>query len=268
MTDTKRGSGSRLPQAPHVLVTGTSGAIGGALAREVRARRPGARLTLVDKAEAASVELAKELGNARLEVVDLTAVDTIPELLARIEKAAGPIDGLVNAAGFMDVRRFESFDWDGVWKLLAVDLVAPLRLFHSVVPGMVARRSGFVVNVTSMAGRVSIPGCAVYGAAKAGRSMASEVAHAELRSRGVHVVTVYPGPVASALERGARAQYAQTALARAIPLGKARSLARQVLDALEAGEARTVYPSLYRVGFEVVGIASKLALSFGPKPVD
>lgn len=258
----------RLPRAPHVLVTGTSGAIGGALAREMRARRPEARLTLLDKVEAASVELAKELGDARLEVADLAAVDAIPELCARIERASGPIDGLVNAAGFMDVRRFESFEWDSAWRLLAVDLVAPLRLFHAVVPGMVARRSGFVVNVTSMAGRVSIPGCAVYGAAKAGLSMASEVAHAELRGRGVRVLTVYPGPVASALERGARAQYAQTALARAIPMGKARALARQVLDALEAGEARTVYPGLYRVGFEAVGIASRLALSFGPKPVD
>lgn len=267
MSDTKRGKGSRLPEAPHVVVTGTSGAIGGALAREVRARRPAARLTLVDKIEPASSELAKELGAARVEVADLSAIDAIPELLARIERESGPVDGLINAAGFMDVRRFESFEWDAAWKLLAVDFVAPLRLFHAVVPGMVARASGFVVNVTSMAGRVSIPGCAVYGAAKAGLSMASEVAGSELRRRGVHVVTVYPGPVASALERGARAQYANTALARAIPMGKARELAAEVFDALEAGAARTVYPSLYRVGFEAVGIASRLALSFGPRPV-
>ncbi|MBK9001560.1 MAG: SDR family NAD(P)-dependent oxidoreductase [Myxococcales bacterium] len=253
----------RLPDAPHVLITGTSGAIGGALARELAARRPRARLTLVDKVEAPSAELARELGNARVEVADLSDVDAIPALLERV----GPVDGLINAAGFMDVRRFERFEWDAAWRLLAVDLVAPLRLFHEVSSGMLARGGGFVVNVTSMAGRVPIRGCAMYGAAKAGLSMASEIAHAELRPRGVHVVTVYPGPVASALERGARAQLRESAIARAIPMGKARALGRLVLEAVESGVPRVVYPSLYRVGFSAVGFASRVALAFGPEPI-
>lgn len=252
----------RLAEAPRVLVTGTSGAIGGAIARELRRRRPRAELVLVDKLEGPSTDLARELGGARVIVADLSDVDGVPALL----EDAGPIDGLVNAAGFMDVRRLERFDWEAAWKLLLVDFATPLRLFHASVPGMLARGSGFVVNVTSMAGRVPIRGCSMYGAAKAGLSMASEIAHAELRSRGVHVVTVYPGPVASALERAARAQLRDTPLARAIPMGKAPALARLTLDALESGEPRVVYPSLYRVGFSALGLASRVALSFGPEP--
>jgi len=253
---------ARLPARPHVMVTGSSGAIGGALALELVARRPGARLTLVDKV-APPAELARELASARVEIVDLGDVAALPALLERV----GPCDGLINAAGCMEVRRFERFEWDAAWQLLAVDLIAPLRLFHEASTGMLARGSGFVVNVTSMAGRVPIRGCAFYGAAKAGLSMASEIAHAELGPRGVHVVTVYPGPVASALERGARAQLRQSLLARAIPMGRARALSRRVLDAVEAGEPRVVYPSLYRVGFSAVGLASRVALRLGPEPV-
>src|SRR5262249_55993956 len=137
----------------------------------------------------------------------------------------GRVGGVVSWAGFMEVRRVESLPWARAYELLAVDLVAPLRLMQHCAAGMLERGRGFVVNVTSMAGRVPLKGCAFYGAAKAGLSMASEIAHAELGRRGVHVLTVYPGPVASALERGARAQYGDTRLAPAIPTGRAESLA-------------------------------------------
>ncbi|MBK7584742.1 MAG: SDR family NAD(P)-dependent oxidoreductase [Myxococcales bacterium] len=256
-----------LAEAPHVMVTGTSGAIGGGLVRELVARRPDARVTLVDRSEAASRALADDISNARVEVCDLAELDAIPELVARAERELGPIDGLINCAGYMEVRRFDRFAWEDVERLMTVDLLAPLRLFHAVVPTLLERRIGFVVNVTSMAGRVPIRGCAIYGAAKAGLAMASEIAHAELRAQGVHVVTVYPGPVRSALERGARAQFGNTALARAVPTGQALALARRVFDAVESKRARVVYPSLYRVGFDAVGLASRLALSLGPDPV-
>lgn len=71
--------------------------------------------------------------------------------------------------------------------LLAVDLVTPVALMHAAVADMVRARRGFVVNVTSMAGKVTLPGCAFYGAAKAGLSMASEIARRELGGAGVRV---------------------------------------------------------------------------------
>ncbi len=258
----------RLRDAPHVLVTGSSGAIGAALAREVRTRRPRARLSLVDLEPSVSEGLARELGGeVSVHAHDLSSLETLTELVSAAERAHGPVEGLVNCAGFMDVRPVDAVPWERAERLLRVDLLAPLRLQQACLAGMLAGSGGFVVTVTSMAGRVPVKGCAYYGAAKAGLAMASEIAHAELAPRGVHVVTVYPGPVRSALERGARAQFGASWLARGVPTGEPDALARRVLDAVEHGSRRVVYPDVYQVGFRAVGLASKLALGLGPEPI-
>jgi short-subunit dehydrogenase len=172
----------------------------------------------------------------------------------------------VNCAGFMDVRSVVGMPWERVQALLTVDLLAPLRLQQVCAAGMVARGRGHIVNVSSMAGRVPIKGCAYYGAAKAGLAMASEVARAELAPRGVRVVTVYPGPVASGLEQGARAQYPRSLAARAIPTGDPHEVALRILDALERGAARVVYPRAYALGYRAPDLASAFTLGFGPDP--
>jgi short-subunit dehydrogenase len=256
------------PLARHVIVTGSSGAIGAAIARELRRRHPGVCLTLVDRSEQPSHDLAGELGGpVEVEPFDLSEVDAIPELVARAREHQGPLDGLVNCAGFMDVRLFESSSWQAISALLTVDLVSPLRLLHACLPDLVEGASGFVVNVTSMAGRVPIKGCSVYGAAKAGLSVASEVMRVELSRRGVRVVTVYPGPITSALERGARAKFTPDPLARLIPNGQATTLAGRVLDAVERNSPRVVYPSFHAIGFHAIGLASRASLALGPWPV-
>jgi short-subunit dehydrogenase len=257
-----------LGSEPHVLVTGTSGAIGSAIARELRGRFPSAKLTLVDRERDASERLATELGGTtRVEAQDLADLDGLPALVRRSTDAQGPIEGLVNCAGFMEVRRVETFPWELAERLMKVDLLAPLRLQREVLPGMVERGHGFVVNVASMAGRLPIKGCSMYGAAKAGLAMASEVAHAELASRGVRVVTVYPGPVKSALEKGARAQFGGGRVKDAIPTGDPGRLARRVLTAIEQSSPRVVYPGLYELGFHAVGMASRATLALGPEPL-
>jgi short-subunit dehydrogenase len=166
------------------------------------------------------------------------------------------------------VRRFDAVPWDDAWRQLVVDLVAPLRLMQLCVSGMMAHGGGgFVVNVASMAGRVPLKGCAFYGAAKAGLAMASEIARSELAARSIHVVTVYPGPVASALERGARAQYGDGAVARTIPTGQPDTLARLIVDAVERRRARVIYPSLYGVAWHAGSVAARVALAVGPEPL-
>jgi 3-hydroxybutyrate dehydrogenase len=165
----------RLPLAPHVLVT-ASGAIGSAIARELRARDPERASTgRCGWRSRPSGFGASFGGEMRTKIVDLCEIDALAaRLVEQAQNELGPIDGLVNAAGFMEVQRFESMPWELVWRLLAVDLVAPLRLASACV-GSIGERRGFIVNVTSMAGRVPIKGCSVYGAAKAGLGMASEI---------------------------------------------------------------------------------------------
>ncbi|HEX6836913.1 MAG TPA: SDR family NAD(P)-dependent oxidoreductase [Polyangia bacterium] len=247
----------------HLVVTGSSGAIGGALARALRRRHPDARLTLVDVSEAPSRTLAGALGG-EVAVAPCDLADSAAALRALDEARArfGAVHGLVNCAGFMEVRRFDRTPWARAAELLAVDLVSPLALMHAAVGDMVQARRGFVVNVASMAGKVTLPGCAFYGAAKAGLSMASEIARRELGELGVRVVTVYPGAITSALEARARDQYGRTLLTRLVPTGEPDVLARKIIEALDGGRARVVYPSFYALG--LFGIAGPLALAFGP----
>jgi short-subunit dehydrogenase len=250
----------------HILVTGAAGAIGGALARALAARHPGARLTLVDLAPVD--DLARELGpRAEPRRWDLARPDAIEAALTELVDARGPVDGLVSSAGVMDVGWFAGTGWRDAQRLLDIDLVSPLRLMNLIAPGMVERGRGAIVNLTSMAGRTPLRGCSYYGAAKAGLAMASEIAHLELADRGVAVVTVYPGPVSSALERRARAALAGGRLARLAPVGDAAVLARRVVAALDRGQPRVIYPGLYAAADRALGLTRWFTSRFSPEPV-
>jgi 3-hydroxybutyrate dehydrogenase len=249
------------------LITGAAGAIGGALARAMRGAWPDARLALVDRDAAPLEALASELGDAGAHVADLRELDALPALVARIEENA-PLDGLVNCAGVMRVKHVSTWKWEDAYALLAIDLLAPLRLQDLLVRGMVERGRGLVVNIASMAGRVPLRGCAYYGAAKAGLAMASEIARADLADRGVQVVTVYPGPVKSALEAGARADYGGAGLfGKIAPTGDPRELAARIMQAIARDEPRVIYPRLYNLGWTAPNFSSWITLSYGPPPV-
>lgn len=253
----------------HVLVTGAAGAIGSALAREAAQRSPGVRLTLVDVDEAGLARTAASLPSSSPVTVhrwDLSAPDALGERYDALVGAHGPLDGLVNCAGIMDVRSIIGTPWDAGRRVLDVDLTSPLRLMSLAAPAMAAAGAGVIVNVSSMAGRVPLRGCAYYGGAKAGLAMASEIAHLELAPRGVHVVTVYPGPVASALERGARAQLRPSLIARLIPTGDADRIAALIARAIDRREPRVVYPPLYAVADRALGVATWVTRRFSPAP--
>lgn len=249
----------------HVVITGAAGAIGSALARAMRAAWPDAKIALVDRIEPAAV--AADVGGTAYNA-DLANIDALPALIDRIE-ANGPIDGLVNCAGVMRVRDVAQWRWEDARELIAIDLLAPLRLQDLVLRGMVERRGGLIVNIASMAGRVPLKGCAYYGAAKAGLAMASEIARADLRRKGVQVVTVYPGPVKSALEAGARADYGGGGwFGGFAPTGNPAVLATKIMRAIDGNRARVIYPSLYGVGWIAPNLSRRIALTFGPAPVD
>jgi 3-hydroxybutyrate dehydrogenase len=250
-----------------VLVTGAAGAIGSAIAREMRARWAQAHLLLLDRDAAQMADLARELGGATTHAADLRELDALPRLVTTLE-GDGPLDGLVNCAGIMRVRSVAAWRWEDAHDLLAVDLLAPLRLQDLVVRGMVERGRGVIVNVASMAGKTPLKGCTYYGAAKAGLGMASEIARAELAPRGIRVVTVYPGPVRSALEAGARADYGGGGwFGGFAPTGEPAELARRILRAVERDEPRVIYPRVYELGRRAPNLASWIALAFGPPPV-
>jgi len=214
-----------------------------------------------------NASVGSEVGNATVHVADLRDLDALPALVGAIEEA-GPLDGLVNCAGVMKVQHVSTWNWAEARDLLTIDLLAPLRLQDLVVRGMRDRGHGMIVNIASMAGRVPLRGAAYYGASKAGLAMASEIARADLAPHGVRVVTVYPGPVKSALEAGARADYGGGGLfGRFAPTGDPDELARRIMVAIAADQPRVIYPRLYQAGWAATNLASWFALSYGPPPV-
>ncbi len=253
----------------HILITGAAGAIGGALAAAFRRRRPGARLTLVDRNAAGLRARAQEVGgDASAEPCDLTDIDGLPNWWADTTARRGDPDVLVNCAGTMEIISFPGTGWERGRKLIDINLTAPLRLMDLALPAMLREKRGWIVNVASMAGRVPIPGCSYYGGAKAGMGNASEIARLDLQPHGVDVVTVYPGPIFSGLESHARGQVRQGLVSRFLPTGKAEVLAERICGALERRDARVIYPDVYGAANHVANltVTSWLLGRISPQP--
>jgi short-subunit dehydrogenase len=228
----------------HVVVTGASSGIGEAIAREYLNR--GAKVTLIARRRDRLDKLA-EGATDRTHVVqaDLGNPDVAFSWIDAAEEALGPIDVLVNNAGVQIVKSVLDTTWEEGERLLVLDLHTPLRLTQLVLKRMVARKSGTIVDIASMAALGPTPGMFFYNAAKAGLAAASEGLRAEMKPHGIHVVTVYPGPVSSDMEAAGRAAYEETAASKYTPTGAADVLARMIANAVEKKRARVVYPRLY-----------------------
>ena len=230
--------------ALHVVVTGASSGIGEAIAREYLNR--GARVTLVARRRDPLDKLAHgSEDRAHVVQADLADPAVAFSWIDGAEKANGPIDVLVNNAGVQIVKSVLDTPWEDGEKLLQLDLHVPLRLTQLVLKGMVKRKRGTIVDIASMAAIGPTPGMFFYNAAKAGLAAASEGLRAEMKPHGVHVVTVYPGPVTSEMETAGRAAYEDTAAVKYTPTGSPAILARLVARAVEKKRPRIIYPRTY-----------------------
>lgn len=231
----------------HVVVTGASSGIGEAIVREYFSR--GASVTLVARRKEHLDRIATggAPGKTHVVVADLGAPDASFGWIDEAESALGPIDVLVNNAGIQIVRRATETEWSDAERLLRLDLHVPLRLTTLLLKRMIPRKSGTIVDIASMAAIAPTPGMYFYNAAKAGLAAASEGLRVEVKRHGIHVVTVYPGPVTSELEAAGRAAYEESASSRNAPTGKPEVLARLVADAVERRSARVIYPWVYGV---------------------
>jgi len=181
------------------LVTGASGAIGGAIAKALH--RQGAAVALSGTKVQALEAVAAELGtNAFVTPANLADKASVEKLVPDAEAAlGGEIDILVNNAGMtrdMLFARMGDDDWDAV---LAVNLTAAFRLSRAVLRGMMRRRAGRIVSISSVVGVVGNPGQANYSASKAGLMGMTRSLAAEIASRNVTVNCVAPGFTASAM---------------------------------------------------------------------
>lgn len=210
-----------------VIVTGGGGGIGGATCRRFAAE--GAKVAVFDaNTEAAgrvAAGIAEQGGTAAVFRCDITERPGVDKAVAAAEAELGPIDVLVNNAGwdvFKPFTKTEPAQWD---KLIAINLTGPLHMHHAVLPGMVARKKGRIVNIASDAARVGSSGEAVYAACKAGLVGFSKTIAREHARHGITVNVVCPGPTDTALfadyKLGAgNPEKLVEAFTRAIPLGR------------------------------------------------
>ncbi len=200
------------------LVTGASGGIGAAIARALHAQ--GAAVTLSGTRRDALDALADELGErAHVCPADLRDAGAADTLVAAAEAAAGPLHILVNNAGFtrdMLALRMKDEDWASV---LDVDLGAPFRLCRAALRGMLRRRAGRIVQISSVVGHTGNPGQANYAAAKAGLAGMSRALAQEVGGRGITVNLVAPGFVQTAMT-DALPDAQRARLVEATPLGR------------------------------------------------
>src|SRR5216684_9136558 len=183
----------------NALITGASAGIGREFAQQLAGRAR--TLVLVARREERLNELRDELRNrnaklsVHVRVVDLCDKRQIDDLIASLEQAKIDIDLLINNAGLGDYGSFATSDPERNDRILEVNIVALTLLTRRLLPQMIARKRGAILNVTSSAGFLPIPGMAVYAASKAYVNCFSEALRAELRGTGVRVTALCPGPV-------------------------------------------------------------------------
>jgi NAD(P)-dependent dehydrogenase (short-subunit alcohol dehydrogenase family) len=201
------------------LITGGASGIGAATAARLAAG--GARVALLDRSAEAVEASARDLGGEALALIaDVTRSDEVNEAVARVERELGRLDVLVCSAGISG-RSLSTVDVDDEeWeRVLAVNLTGTFWCNRAVVPGMVARGYGRIVNVASMAGKEGNPMAAAYSAAKAGVIGVTKAIGKDVAKTGVLVNCVAPAPVETPMLGDITQEHIDYMLAR-VPMGR------------------------------------------------
>ena len=184
------------------VVTGASSGLGRRLALDLADR--GAAVVAVARSKDALDDLAAASGG-RIAVApcDVSDEPALAALLGAVEAERGRVDILVNSAGWEQPTRVEESDVDLYHRIFATNFFGLVTATVAVVPGMLQRRHGIVVNVSSDHGRAPAPGTPAYSSSKAAVSAFTESLAHECNGRGVHLHVLYPGWVPTGLGQGA-----------------------------------------------------------------
>lgn len=238
------------------LVTGASSGIGRAFAVQLASR--GADLVVVARRQEKLQELAKELAgtgsgvNVEVLVADLADPKQRATVEARLADPERPIGLLVNNAGFGTAGLFHKSDIGREDEEVRLNVLALLRLTRAVLPGMVERRHGAVVNVSSVSGEQPLPGWATYAATKAFVTSFSRAIAAELKGSGVQVLNVLPGFTRTEFQN--HGNFGQHFIPGPVWM-TAEQVATSSLRALDRGRSEVIPGLRYRL----VALASRLS---------
>jgi short-subunit dehydrogenase len=234
------------------IVTGASSGIGAQLARDLAGR--GMRVALlarrVDRLEQLAADIARAGGEAipvRCDVAERTAVERAVETV--LARTGGRVDLLVNNAGYGRHVLFKDHDLADVERMMVTNYLGTVYATKAVLPAMRARGRGWIVNVSSVAGRLGQPDEVAYAASKFAVTGFSESLAYELTPLGIHVMVVYPALVRTEM-------FTPEVVAR-MPVGATRTFieppefSRQVLRALARGRYEVTVPSYVRIAYAI-----------------
>ena len=225
------------------LITGASAGLGADFARQLSKR--GQRLGLAARRKDRLDALAEELGNARAVAIDLGAPDAAARLIADVAANDEEVTCLINNAGFGLWGRFAALDGARQREMIDLNCGALVELCHAVLPAMLERGEGAILNVASTAAFQPGPGMATYFATKAFVLSFSEALHEEVAKAGVRVTALCPGPTAT--EFGAVAGFKGNGMFDRLSATSAKVVAAG-LKALDANRAVAIPGLVNKLG--------------------
>ena len=223
------------------LVTGASRGIGPFIARSLA--EAGYSLVLTGRSASELEALADDLKAKGTTAValpaDLTVAEDVETLVRTAEREVGRVDVLVNNAGGDPQREFDDMTWAENDAIFQLNLIAPMRLTHLLLPGMLERGRGHIVNISSIAGRVGFPYTEAYAAAKDGLMGFTRVLRNDYRSRGVSASVVVLGAIRDA-GQGQRTADQLGMKMPAMGTSPAKAVGKAVVAAIEKDRAEIV----------------------------
>jgi short-subunit dehydrogenase len=240
----------------NALITGASVGLGREFARQLASRARS--LILVARREQKLDELHHELAQQypnltiRIRKTDLADLGQLRELLAWLDREQMYVDLLINNAGLGDLGPFATSDPARNDQITLVNMIALTSLTRHLLPQMIARKRGGILNVSSSAGFLPIPGFAVYAATKAYATSFSEALRAELRGTGVSVCTLCPGPVHTEFQEVAKRPGGETEPGPEFVYVPVEKVVRDALSALEADRPLVIPGLTMKIGMFVV----------------
>jgi NAD(P)-dependent dehydrogenase (short-subunit alcohol dehydrogenase family) len=244
-----------------ILITGGSRGLGLVLARELGSEDAQVVICARDDEELATARLDLEKRGVKVLAVkcDITSEHDVAQMVNAVHQRFGGIDVLVNNAGVIQVGPIEVMTPADFEHALQTHFWGPLNTILAVLPHMRASKSGRIVNISSIGGKISVPHLVPYSASKFALVGLSEGLTAELRKDGIYVTTVCPGLMRTGSPRNAefkgrhRAEYAWFSISDALPVTSvsAENAARQIVEACRHGQAELI-----------VSVQAKLAVVF------
>lgn len=253
LTPRRRPANGNLPLAGKVLVTGATGGLGQAITRAFAAH--GASLILTARRESVLRQLAEEVAG-RAVVCDLARREDVAALADVADRAA--VDVLVANAALPGSGVITELSQEQIDLMLEVNLRAPVALARALMPGMISRRRGHMVFISSLSGKAASPASSLYSATKFGLRGFALGIREDLRPHGVGVSLVLPGFIRDA---GMFAD-ADIVLPRGVGTRSPEDVAAAVIRAIERNRAEVeVAPLSLRLGASLAGVAPELAAS-------